>query len=91
MVYINLYKLQRYIQKNAHRYFPARELWMTDNGTFWAYEEDGRCLYITDGIIVNRRIVYRTISHCGEDIQTVLDRVLEEKVRQGYECFATLG
>ena len=88
MVRINLSKLQKYIENNSHRYFPARELWMKDNGSFWAYEECENCLYTTNGYYENNRILFRTTVQCGENVERELVRILDEKIQDGYQCFA---
>jgi hypothetical protein len=82
---------KKYLLKNAKNKFPAQELWIDDELNFCAFEKLENELILTEGIynINNTTIDFVTKSYSHPDIEHVLDNYLNEKLDQGYECFAS--
>jgi hypothetical protein len=82
---------KKYLLKSVKNKFPAQELWIDDELNFCAFEKAQNQLIITEGIynINNRTIDFVTKSYNHPDIEYTLDNYLNEKLVQGYECFAS--
>jgi hypothetical protein len=83
------------IQDCANYLFPAKELFITDDLAYWAYDVRNNVILVTTGnitIVDSEGVNNYNISIYTQQLndEADLEQVIEEKQRFGYECFASL-
>lgn len=78
--------IKNYLKNTVWDKFKAQELWFRDNDyCFWAYEIENNKIFSTKGYFKNNVIYYSIIEYDNNDI----DKLIQEKLDEGYYCFAT--
>lgn len=82
---------KKYILKNAKVKFPAQELWIDNNLNFFAFDKYTNELIISEGKfnINNKNLEFTTKNQYTINIENTLNNYLNEKLNEGYECFAS--
>ena len=81
-------RVRRIIQSRAGILFPAKELWFNDASEFLCFDVNNNKIFITSGMIKNKRILYKTQRIETFDIPSYLDNMLENIKENGYECYS---
>jgi hypothetical protein len=84
-------KAKKRIQELAWDKFPSQELWIDPNNHFWGFDITGDgAVYCVDGVyndddeVIADVTIYHTVSP-----SEFVERAIETKREQGYECFAS--
>jgi len=78
--------IKEYLKNTVWDNFKVQELWFRDNDYyFWGYEIKENKIFSTKGYFKNDVIYYSTIEYENNNI----DRLIEEKLNEGYYCFAS--
>ena len=79
----NMKDAKKYIQKKACKNFPAQELWIRDDYSFWAYDKQDNRIFSTTGQYSNGDIIYNTVC-----VQDLIGDLIDQKMQEGFKCFA---
>jgi oligoribonuclease NrnB/cAMP/cGMP phosphodiesterase (DHH superfamily) len=82
---------KKYILKNAKNKFPAEELWLNEKLEFFAFENYQTELILTEGNynINNCTLEFTSKTYHLPDTEYMLNNYLNQKLDEGYECFAS--
>lgn len=79
---------KKYIQEVAWDRFPAQELWIRSDNTFWAFDINDNEITFTDGTYQDNNIVFYTTIFPTNNGEEIIDSFISDKRSDGYECFA---
>jgi hypothetical protein len=79
---------KKYIQSVAWNRFPAQELWIRQDNSFWAFDIEDDHVVFTEGIYRDGDILFHSTSQPAEDGEALVDSFVEQKRQEGFECFA---
>lgn len=80
---------EKQIQKLANVKFPADEIWKNGD-SFWAFKKGQGIIYSTMGNWLENHIDFRTEDIWSNEPDIKLKQLVEEKIKEGYKCFAIL-
>lgn len=90
---MNLEIMKNKIKQIANNDFPADELWIKEDFSFWAFAKENNKIILTEGFLNNEDFLYDTnilyISE-NENIDNTITLLCAEKTQNNYVCFAIL-
>ena len=83
-------QVKNIIQNSACEAFPAQELWFRENDlNFWAYDKQDSKVITTQGIYKNNKLSFTTLEHDTDNVEEFVEKLIDIKNNEGYECFAS--